>query len=301
MIPNKQEPLVSIIVNCFNGEQFLRQTLDSILAQTYQNWEVIFWDNQSTDKSAEIYKSYNEERFKYFYAPKHTLAAEARSYAVDKATGEFVAFLDTDDWWIPTKLDQQIPLFADPQIGMVCSNFWIHYEQKNKTIKALKNHLPEGFVLKNLLTSYFVGLLTLVIRRSALNSLSHGFDARYHIICDMDLVVRLSLKWKLASIQDPIAYYRIHGKNETVTKRPRHIQEYEQWLHELENNDDIKSLPEIKNSHHILAYTKSKYLIFDGHKKSAIALMNNIFWGIPKMKLILALLCPTFIINKLKN
>ena len=87
MIQKKQEPLVSIIVNCFNGERFLRQALDSILSQTYQNWEVIFWDNQSTDKSAEIYKSYNEERFKYFYAPKHTLVAEARNLAIDKSTG----------------------------------------------------------------------------------------------------------------------------------------------------------------------------------------------------------------------
>ena len=65
-----EEPLVSILMNCFNGEKFLREAVDSVLAQTYQNWEVIFWDNQSTDKSAEIFKSYSDPRLKYFYAPK---------------------------------------------------------------------------------------------------------------------------------------------------------------------------------------------------------------------------------------
>ena len=69
MIQKKQEPLVSIIVNCFNGERFLRQALDSILSQTYQNWEVIFWDNQSTDKSAEIYKVIMKNALNIFTLP----------------------------------------------------------------------------------------------------------------------------------------------------------------------------------------------------------------------------------------
>ena len=60
-------PLVSIIMNCYNGEQYLPQALNSVVDQTYGNWELIFWDNQSTDKSAEIFKKYNDIRFKYFY------------------------------------------------------------------------------------------------------------------------------------------------------------------------------------------------------------------------------------------
>ena len=62
------EPLVSIIINCFNGEKYLRNAIDSVIEQTYKNWEIIFWDNQSTDKSAEIFKSYKDKRFKYFCA-----------------------------------------------------------------------------------------------------------------------------------------------------------------------------------------------------------------------------------------
>ena len=68
------KPLVSILMNCYNGEKFLREAIESVLAQTYNNWELIFWDNQSTDRSAEIFKSYFDKRLKYFYALKHTQA-----------------------------------------------------------------------------------------------------------------------------------------------------------------------------------------------------------------------------------
>ena len=62
------QPLVSIIMNCYNGENFLHESIKSVLSQTYENWELIFWDNRSNDKSAEIFKNYNDKRFKYYYA-----------------------------------------------------------------------------------------------------------------------------------------------------------------------------------------------------------------------------------------
>ena len=75
-----EEPLVSIIMNCYQGGRYLQFAIESVLTQTYQNWELIFWDNQSTDRSAEILKNYDDERIKYFYAPKHTLLYEARNF-----------------------------------------------------------------------------------------------------------------------------------------------------------------------------------------------------------------------------
>ena len=105
-----KESLVSIIMNCYNGEKYLREALESVLAQTYQNWELIFWDNQSTDDSADIFKSYSDDKLKYFYAPKHTLLYEAKNSAIQKASGEFYAFLDVDDWWIPEKLEKQLQI-----------------------------------------------------------------------------------------------------------------------------------------------------------------------------------------------
>ena len=111
-----KQPLVSVIMNCYNGEKYLREAIDSVLAQTYTNWEIVFWDNQSTDRSAEIVRSYADPRLKYYYAPTHTWLYEARNYAVAKANGELLAFLDVDDWWLPNKLERQVPLFENPEV-----------------------------------------------------------------------------------------------------------------------------------------------------------------------------------------
>ena len=85
--------LISIIVNCYNGEKYLNEALESIIKQDYKNWELIFWDNCSTDKSKEIFKKFEDLRFKYFLAPKHTTLYQARNLAIKKA----ISFLKDDD------------------------------------------------------------------------------------------------------------------------------------------------------------------------------------------------------------
>ena len=133
------QPLVSIIINCFNGESYLPQSLESVVSQKYKNWEVIFWDNQSTDNSSKIFKNYNGNRFKYYLADKHTkFLYEARNYALQKANGDFIAFLDADDWWTPDKLEKQISLFEDPKVGLVYGNLWYQFQKKNKKKNSQK-------------------------------------------------------------------------------------------------------------------------------------------------------------------
>ena len=73
-------PLISIVMNCFNGQTYLRKALDSILDQTYQNWELIFWDNKSEDKSVEIFKNYKDKRFKFFSSSKQCRACLVTFY-----------------------------------------------------------------------------------------------------------------------------------------------------------------------------------------------------------------------------
>ena len=99
-----KSPLVSVIMNCYNGEKYLTEALSSLLIQNYGNWELIFWDNLSTDNSKKIFKSFNEKRFKYFLADKHTVLYEARNLAIKKTSGDYIAFLDTDDIWSKDKL-----------------------------------------------------------------------------------------------------------------------------------------------------------------------------------------------------
>jgi len=281
----KQEPLVSILMNCYNGGKYLREAIDSVLAGTYQNWEIIFWDDQSTDNSAEIFNSYDDPRLKYFYAPAHTLLYGARNFAIAKARGDFFAFLDVDDWWCPQKLERQMPLFEDPQVGFVCSKYWI-VKQKQGTQKLFRRRrIPQGWVLNDLLADYSVGLLTLVIRRAAFDSLQGGFDARYEISGDGELVFRLAMKWKMACCQDPLAYYRLHGDNISQKQRSRNVAEFQVLVEELGNNPDVRRLSGFNRIKDELTYMKGRLCMDQKNKGGAIRYLNNLNWGKFKLKL----------------
>ena len=100
----KNQPLISIIMNCFNGEEFLKDSIDSVISQTYQNWELIFYDNCSKDNSKKIFDSFNSKKFKYFKSKRKLKLYEARNLAFKKAKGKYISFIDVDDIWLKTKL-----------------------------------------------------------------------------------------------------------------------------------------------------------------------------------------------------
>ena len=144
----KYQPLVSVIINCYNGQSYLQECLESVKFQTYQNWEIVFWDNQSNDESADIFKNYNDVRFKYFHATKHTSLYQARNLAIKKASGELIAFIDTDDLWEKEKLQLQVELFEDPKIDFVYSNLWLikkNLDKKKNLFK--KNYLVVLYII----------------------------------------------------------------------------------------------------------------------------------------------------------
>ena len=106
----KKSPLVSVIMNCHNGEQFLKKSIDSIIQQNYKNWELIFFDNVSNDNSKKILKNYKDKRIKYFKSNKYLKLYAARNKAISYAKGKYISFLDTDDLWRKDKIKKQIRL-----------------------------------------------------------------------------------------------------------------------------------------------------------------------------------------------
>ena len=132
-----EKPLVSVIINCYNGEKYLREAIDSVIAQTYENWELVFWDNQSTDSTCSIVESYKDPRIHYFYAPKHTPLGEARNLAVEKANGEYINFLDADDVWSANKLAEQVKLIDPVKVGVIFTPLCIILEKEQKLYKKM--------------------------------------------------------------------------------------------------------------------------------------------------------------------
>ena len=295
-------PLISIVMNCFNGQTYLQKALDSILVQTYQNWELIFWDNQSEDKSAEIFKSYKDKRFKFFSSSKHTILYEARNKAIQKANGDLIAFLDTDDYWLPEKLEKQIKLFKDDKIGLVYGNCWIINEQSffSKTILS-KKRLPTGNVLNAILSNYPVGLVTIVIRKKYLQNIKKVFNTQYDLLADYDFVINFSIKNKFECVQDPVACYRIHKKNTSLILINQQISQLRLWYSSIQSHPILSLQKGMKKVSERINYMEAMQIILEKSFYQGFCQVFKFPFSFKKLKLIIALILPKSIILKLKN
>lgn len=134
---------VSIIIPIFNSEKYLEETINSIINQTYTKWEAIFVDDCSTDRSEKIVLDYSKRdcRIKYYKLNKNSGAAVARNFALEKATGRFIAYLDSDDLWMTEKLERQIKFMEKNKCAFSCTDYEIIDDDgisKNKIIKMPK-------------------------------------------------------------------------------------------------------------------------------------------------------------------
>ena len=296
-----KQPLVSVIINCFNGEMYLREALNSVIAQTYKNWEIIFWDNQSTDQSAGIFKSYNDIRLKYYYASSYTSLYQARNYAIKKCNGEFIAFLDSDDWWTSEKLEIQMNLFEDKEVGLVYSNYYIYNEETQRKKLVSKKKLPSGTVTNSLLTNYNVGIITVIIRKVLFDRFKDGFDGKYNIIGDFDFIIKLSKFSKFACIQTGLSYWRSHKNNSSYINYELEINELEDWLTNQKVFDKSKFYNLLKNIKLKITYMIIINNILNGNLKKAVKDIISFPLSLKKIRLIMALLITKKFLKKIKN
>lgn len=232
------KPLITVIMNCYNGERFLRKSINSVLDQTYKNIELIFWDNISTDNSAEIVKSFKDKRIRYFKGKKFTNLYNARNLAIKKAKGQFVSFLDVDDWWKKTKIQKQFELYKKNfgRAQLIYSNCYLYNNKLQRKKLFIKSKLPEGKITQELLNNYCVSLLTIFIKKKIF--LKESFNKKYNIIGDFDFITRISDKINFACVQEPLAYYRIHENNYSTKQITSYILELKNWL--TKNNKSFK-------------------------------------------------------------
>ena len=302
---NKQkynQPLVSIIINCYNGEKYLKDAIESVIAQTYKNWEIIFWDNQSKDNSAKIFNSYKDHRLKYYCAPTHSeILYKAKNDALKKANGDYIAFLDTDDWWTPEKLQKQIPLFDDPEVGLVYGNVWIFYQKKNKKKIYKKGILPTGKILNKLLNNYVISSPTYIVRKFSIESLDYSFNDNFHIIGDFDISIRIAARWKISCIQSPIAYYRKHGENLSILNADKEVDELKIWFNKMKNDKLISSQSNFKKIMVNANYLEIMSSIVEKGFIESLLMVAKYPFCFNKIKLLSALFMPKLILKKVRN
>ena len=204
-------PLVSVIMNCYNGEKFLREAIDSVYQQSYQNWEIIFWDNASIDNSAEIALSC-DSRLKYFKSESTTALGEARVLAVDKAQGKYIAFLDCDDFWYPKKLSIQIEAINNNNVGFIYCKTDTITEQSDNVLKTSSETLPNGFIFSSLVKRNFIPFVSVLMPIKVYNECG-GFPKNYKNSTDYCLFLKIAKKYKIHAIQKAYCAYRVHSDN----------------------------------------------------------------------------------------
>ncbi len=209
-------PTVSVIMNCLNCERYLREAIDSVFAQSYEDWEIVFWeDKASKDNSEEIARSYGH-KLRYFRSDESLPLYGSRNLALQKARGKYIAILDCDDLWLPAKLEEQIPLLErDNEIGLVYSDAFL-FNEKGKEKRAFELRKPSrGNIFSELLLCNFINTQTVVIRREAFDSMDHWFDGRLILAGDYDTYLRISYRWRVDYVDRPLARYRVHKNSKT--------------------------------------------------------------------------------------
>ena len=213
-----RQPLISIIMNCYNGESYLQEAIESIMAQSYTRWEIIFWDNQSKDSSAAIANSFSDSRINYYLAKKHTNLGMARNMALDKTNGDWIAFLDVDDLWQKDKLEKQVALINEinRDIGFVYGRCEVIYSNQKKPSHVLKQGylLPEGFIFDELIFENFVPFVSAVVNKKKFMNMG-GFHNDLQHSTDYYMFLKLAEKFEAYPLQEVCCKYRVHDHNLT--------------------------------------------------------------------------------------
>ncbi|MDC0840477.1 glycosyltransferase [Limnospira maxima] len=210
-----QHPRVSVIIPVYNGDRFLGEAIESVLSQTYQDYEIIVVDDGSTDGTSEVVASLGD-KIRYFHQENQG-SAVARNLGIHQAKGELIAFLDADDFWLlPEKLAQQVSLFdQQPNLAIVQTGWRIVDELRNQIIDVEPWHKVPELTLESWLRYKPIKTSSLLVTKNSLEK-AGGFDRELRQSHDVDLVLRLALMGCEATWWPRVAVgYRRYGGNTT--------------------------------------------------------------------------------------
>lgn len=205
--------LVSVIIPAYNRAAVLPRAIKSVLGQTFSDYEIVVVDDASKDNTSEVLKGFTDERIVYIRHASNKGGAAARNTGIERSRGEWVAFLDSDDAWLPEKLAQQIELLtkSESNVGVVYTGLKVVYETSGETENIPGVH--RGKFLKELLISNCVRTLSsILVRRSFLNAIG-GFDPDLRSCQDWDLYIRLMKQCSFECVVQPLTVYYVNKQD----------------------------------------------------------------------------------------
>ncbi len=203
-------PKVSVVIPTYNREEFISETISSVLEQTYKDFEIIVVDDGSTDNTKQKLEKFGSKI--KLIEQKNSERAIARNNGVKNSSGKYIAFLDSDDTWIEDKLENQVEILDSSSEVILTYGQCLRINEHGEKIKTAKRQLQgfSGDVFEKLLMRNFIVSPTPVIRREYFEKTT-GFQTKYIPYEDWEFWLRFSLLGKFYFINKPLAYYRIHN------------------------------------------------------------------------------------------
>ncbi len=231
-------PRVTVLVNCHNGERTLAETLDCVRRQSFDDWELLLYDDASTDRSIEIFEGYRDPRFRLVRSPSRVSLGAARRAAIRECAGEWIAILDQDDLWSPDKLERQVRIIDEDggaDLGLVYGrtrSFAANGREWEYDDRYEFRPLPEGHIGQDLLRrGGIICMSSTLIRRGAYDAIGGIPQGRYPVAVDYYLYVALALRYRFRALQANCCRYRVH---DTSLFARRRVEAYRDCLDVLE-------------------------------------------------------------------
>lgn len=210
---------VSVIIPTYNRSELLKKAIESLENQSHQNFEIIIIDDCSTDDTAEVVRGMDDERIIYLRHDTNKGGSEARNTGIKQATGSFIGFLDSDDQWLPDKLERQLKQFeGQPDVGVVYTGVQVVDEHNQPTRKIVPAY--KGEILPKLFESNCIDTTSSVLVKREVLDQVQGFDASLPSCQDWDLYIRLAQVTKFDFVKESLVlFYHHSGERITTNKK----------------------------------------------------------------------------------
>ncbi len=276
--------LVTVVMPAYNASKTIEESIHSVLSQSYKNWQLIIIDDGSKDNTYAIALEFSKMNKRIeVYMQNNNGVASARNAAIIKAEGQLIAFLDSDDIWLPNKLERQVKIFQedhDKKIGLCYTDiecFTLDVDDKYNCDQKTIISIEDDYL--RLLTHDYIATLTVMIREEALEKVG-VFDNDLFGTEDWDLWIRISKYFDLYRIEEKLAYYREHEFGISKNKE-KHLREKFKVIekHILKSNQKI---PEFVKNEALWIFFRSKAIHLYFQKKyinSAINMTKSISYA----------------------
>ena len=215
MFTNPASSKVSIVMPTYNREAFIIESIESIRNQTYTNWELIIVDDGSTDNTGEIINDIKDERIKFINAGRIGIVGKIKNIGLQNASGELIAFLDSDDLWAPTKLEKQIKALQEHPDAGFCLTGGYNFKTMDQPVDFFYRQ-KDGIKYDDVFLSYFKSEVpaftqALLLRKECIGTAGSFKETKS--FSDADFIISLARHFKAVILYEPLVFRRLHQTN----------------------------------------------------------------------------------------